>query len=132
MVIRTFYLKVKGLQVNNRILLITRCAVVACGVLLMIDGHPPANGQDSNPRRVLATEGVVSKTDESQDIEIGKLQDFKKNQEAWNTQTGKDVADALTTSHATDNKLSGGLSLITIFTLLGIGFQFSGKARKTP
>lgn len=90
----------------------------------MLSGRPPAKAQDAVP-----TQRMVTSTDESQDIEIGKLQDFKKNQEAWNAQTGKDVADALSTSHATDNKLSGGLGLITIFTLLGIGFQFSGKRK---
>lgn len=125
MTFRTFYFRVKGLSVNNRILLITRCAVVACGILIMFSGHPPAKAQDAIP-----TQRMVTSTDESQDIEIGKLQDFKKNQEAWNAQTGKDVADALATAHATNDKLSGGLGLITLFTLLGIGFQFTGKARK--
>jgi hypothetical protein len=119
------YLKIKGLSANNRILLITRCAVIACGILLMVEGRPPAKAQDA----VIPTQRMVSSTDETQDIEIGKLQDFKRNQEAWNAQTGKDVADALATSHATDNKLSGGLTLITIFTLLGIGFQFGGKRK---
>jgi hypothetical protein len=112
-------------------LLITRCAIVACGILLIVDGHPPAKAQDTDRPRVVATETMISTMDSDQNNAIGKLQDFKKNQEAWNAQTGKDVADALATSHATDNKLSGGLGLITIFTLLGIGFQFSGKARKS-
>jgi hypothetical protein len=120
----------KGLSVQSRILLITRCAVVACGVLLMVDGHPPAKAQDTDRPRVVATETMISTMDSDQNNAIGKLQDFKKNQESWNAQTGKDVADALTLSRATDNKLSGGLGLITIFTLLGIGLQFNGK-RKT-
>lgn len=114
------------MTLNNRILLVTRCAVIACGLLLIFSGHPPSRAQEPIP-----TQRMVSSTDETQDIEIGKLQDFKKNQEAWNTQTGKDVADALTLSRATDNKLSGGLGLITLFTGLGIGFQFIPK-KKAP
>lgn len=113
------------MTLNNRILLITRCAVIASATLLIASGHPPAKAQD----RVVSTQRMVTSTDENQDIEIGKLQDFKKNQEAWNAQTGKDVADALTTSHATNDKLTGGLTFITVCTLLGIGFQFGGKRK---
>lgn len=123
------YLRIKGLSVNNRILLITRFAVIAYCLLLIIQGHPPAKAQDTDRPRVVATETMISTMDSDQNNEIGKLQDFKKNQEAWNTLVDKKADEALTLSKATDNKLSGGLTLITIATLLGIGFQFGGKRK---
>lgn len=122
----------KGLSVTNRIVLTLRCGVIATVLLLAIQGHPPAKAQDTDRPRVVATEPMVSSTDEKQDIAIGKLQDFKNNQEAWNSQTGRDTSEALSTARATDNKLNGGITLIGLMTALGIGFQFTtGKVKKS-
>lgn len=120
----------KGLSVTNRIVLTLRCGILATVVLLAIQGHPPAKAQDTDRPRVVATETMISTIDSDQNNALGKLQDFKTNQESWNAQTGKEVAEALTTARATDNKLNGGITLIGLMTAVGIGLQFPAKFKK--
>lgn len=117
-----------------KVAFILRCSVLSVCVLLTFGlGHPPAHPQ-SNPRTVMATEPMVTGKDADQDISLSQLKEFKANQEAWNSQTGKDVAiakalaesDAVSISHI-DGVMGGGLGLITVFTFAAMIFQLRKK-----
>lgn len=111
----------KRLSVNNRIALCLRVGALCVIAWMFIGGRPPAGAQHSD--QVLATERIISRTDEDQDIAISKLQEFKLNQENWNKQTGTDVA-AL---NASVSKFYGGLGVLMVLTTGAVGLQFKKK-----
>jgi hypothetical protein len=79
----------EGLPVQRRVMQIVYGAVFCIGALVLVQGRPPAHGQ------TIAVEPVVTHTDETQDIALSKLQEFKTNQEEWNKQTGSQVGSLL-------------------------------------
>jgi hypothetical protein len=128
-----YYMAFLGLSVNNRIAFIFRAGVLAtCALLSFGIGHPPARAQR---QPVIATERVVTEADKDQDIALSKLQEFQRNQESWNAQTGTQVAQAIHTGEENSRNISningamaGGLGLISVFTFGAMIFQLKKKA----
>lgn len=131
------------LSIYNRMAFILRGGVIAvCVLCTFILGYPPAKAQHQSPRPFITTESVVSHEDESQDISISKFEEFQRNQDNWNKQTGKQIGDqakaiedtrTLSQNNATaishiDGVFAGGLGLITVFTFGAMIFQLKKKA----
>lgn len=142
-VLNTLNTRWLGLSINNRIVFIFRCGVLAtCGFCILLLGHPPAKAQrQQQVQQIVPTERVVTAKDEAQDIAISKFEEFKNNQENWNHQTGKQISDqakaleenrllaqsnAVAISHI-DGGIGGGLALIAVFTFGAMIFQLKKK-----
>jgi hypothetical protein len=110
----------QGLSVNNRIALCLKVGALSVILWMAVSGRPPASAQHG----VVTTERVVTQTDEAQDLEISKLQEFKLNQENWNKQTGTAV-DLLNTR---TNEFWGGMSVIGALIAGSVGIQFRKRS----
>ena len=111
----------QGLSVNNRIALCLKIGALSIALWVFIIGKPPAKAE--HPEQVLATERIITRTDEDQDLAISKLQEFRANQEAWNKQTGDDVALA----KARTDQFWGGVVVIGALITGSVGLQFRRK-----
>lgn len=134
-----------GLSIYSRMAFVLRSGVVAiCVFCTFILGYPPAKAQHQTPHPFITSESVVSHEDETQDLSISRFEEFQRNQEGWNKQTGDQIgkqhddietvktlsqANATAISHI-DGVMAGGLGLITIFTFAAMIFQL--KKRELP
>lgn len=120
---------VKGLSMKERIALIMRLAAVVVGLILSLQGHPPAAGQE---RQVPAdpTPAVQAVEDAYQDRDIAALKErVRENREyiaridAVNVEQGKQLAGL-------SDRVNGFGTIITLLLTGSIAMQSTRKKKE--
>ena len=113
---------------NTRISVVVRALFIAVCLLLILQGKPPVLAQRNE---------VISVKDETQDIELGKLSEFKTNQENWNSQNGQQIQALTARVDSLESNISsiegwekGGFGVLTALSILAMFFQLKRKGDK--
>lgn len=116
------------MTVNNKIALGLRVFCLGVGILLMIQGHPPASGQQSSTLNSMSVE------DEARDMKLTQIQEWHIEQAGINAlhdaqihelqNEAKQDASDLASFHG---EVAGGVGLMTILTGLAVFFQLKKK-----
>lgn len=121
--------QILNMSLNNKIALGLRIFCVCVGLLLMIQGHPPAIGQSSS--QITST----SIEDEARDIKLTQIQEWHIEQAGVNALHDSEIHELQTqlndcrSSLATlQGEVTGGIGLMTILTGLAVFFQLKRKA----
>lgn len=99
-----------------------RVGAICVGTCILLQGHPPASGQ-------------ITLEDQSQDIQLSKLNEWRVSQESAVVRLERQNSDILTRVNNLDTDIAdlqgevkGGVGLITLLTGLAVFFQLKKKA----